>query len=88
MIANLQFLIVIFSYSWSRVGCTTFIHCKQSSLDGGMDRTMYIILCTLSWERVSKLIKIVHQNREEYPDELTQREIDLACGLKDKRESI
>ena len=43
---------------------------------------------TLSWEWVSKLIKIVHRHREEYPGELTQREIDLACGLKDKKESI
>ena len=43
---------------------------------------------TLSWEGVSKLIKIVHHHREEYPDELTQREIDLACGLKDKKASI
>ena len=39
---------------------------------------------TLTWEGVSKLIKIVHRPREEYPDELTQREIDLACCLKDK----
>ena len=29
----------------------------------------------------------MHRHREEYP-ELTQREIDLACGLKDKKESI
>ena len=43
---------------------------------------------TLSWEGVSKLIKIVHHHREEYPGELTQREIDLACGLKDKKASI
>ena len=43
---------------------------------------------TLSWEGVSKLIKIVHPNSEEYPGELTQREIDLACVLKDKKESI
>ena len=40
---------------------------------------------TLSWEGVSKLIKTVHRYREEYICELTQREIDLACGLKDKR---
>ena len=43
---------------------------------------------TLSWEGVSKMIKTVHRHREEYPKELTQREIDLACGLKDKKESI
>ena len=43
---------------------------------------------TLSWEGVSKLIKTVHRHQEEYLDELTQREIDLACGLKDKRASI
>ena len=43
---------------------------------------------TLSWEGVSKMIKTVHRHREEYPEELTQREIDLACGLTDKKESI
>ena len=43
---------------------------------------------TLSWEGVSKLIKTMHCHLEEYPGELTQREIDLACGLKDKKESI
>ena len=43
---------------------------------------------TLSCERVSKLIKTMHRHREEYPNELTQREIDLPCGLKDKKESI
>ena len=42
---------------------------------------------TLSWEGVSKMIKTMHRHREEYP-ELTQREIDLACGLKDKKASI
>ena len=42
---------------------------------------------TLSWEGVSKMIKTVHRRREEYP-ELTQREIDLACGFKYKKESI
>ena len=42
---------------------------------------------TLSWEGVSKIIKTMHIHRDEYP-ELTQREIDLAYGLKDKEESI
>ena len=42
---------------------------------------------TLTWEGVSKMIKIMHPHREEYP-ELTQREIDLACRLKDKKASI
>ena len=42
----------------------------------------------LSWEGVSKLIKTVHHHQDEYPDELTQREIDLACDLKDKKASI
>ena len=49
-------------------------------------RTKYYV--TLSWEGVSKMIKIVHHHREQYPEEITQREIDLACGLKDKKESI
>ena len=30
----------------------------------------------------------MHRNREEYPGELAQREIDLACSLKDKKASI
>ena len=42
----------------------------------------------LSWEGLSRLIKIVHRYQEEYPCELIQREIDLACGLKDEMESI
>ena len=37
---------------------------------------------------MGKLIKTMHRHREEYPGELTQREIDLACGLKDKNKSI
>ena len=42
---------------------------------------------TLTWEGVSKMIKTMHRHREEYP-KITQREIDLACGLKDKKASI
>jgi len=38
----------------------------------------------LSWEGVSKMIKTTHRHRHECPD-LTQREIDLAFGLKDKK---
>ena len=30
----------------------------------------------------------MHRHREEYPGELTHREIDLACGLQDKKASI
>ena len=30
----------------------------------------------------------MHHHREEYPDELTQRETNLSCGLKDKKVSI
>ena len=41
----------------------------------------------LTWEGVSKMIKTMHLHREEYP-ELMQREIDLTCSLKDKKESI
>ena len=43
---------------------------------------------TLSWEGVIKLIKTVHCHREDYIGELTQMEIDLECGLKDKKASI
>ena len=31
------------------------------------------------------MIKKMHRHLEEYPEELMQREIDLACGLKIKR---
>ena len=50
-----------------------------------MDRTMYRILWYLIMGRGSKLIKTVNRHQEENPGELTQREIDLACGLKDKK---
>ena len=39
----------------------------------------------ISWEGVASLFKAAHHNR--YTD-ITQREIDLAYGLKDKKESI
>ena len=40
----------------------------------------------LSWEGVSKMIKIVHRLRDQFPD-LTSREVDLSFGLKDKQAS-
>jgi hypothetical protein len=40
----------------------------------------------LSWEGVSKMIKIAHRHRDQFPD-LTSREVDLAFGLKDKQAS-
>jgi hypothetical protein len=39
----------------------------------------------LSWEGVATLLKEAHRNQD---TNLTQREIDLAYGLKDKHESI
>ena len=39
----------------------------------------------LSWEGVATLIKRAHRNED---NNLTQREIDLAYGLKDKQVSI
>jgi hypothetical protein len=39
----------------------------------------------LSWEGVASLVKETHRNGD---TNLTQREIDLAYGLKDKQESI
>ena len=39
----------------------------------------------LSWEGVASLVKESHRNGD---TNLTQREIDLAYGLKDKQESI
>jgi hypothetical protein len=40
----------------------------------------------LSWEGVSKMIKIAHHHRDQFPDP-TSREVDLAYGLKDKHAS-
>ena len=87
MIANLQFLIVVFH----------IVHRVWDALHLYIANNLYwmeewIEQCTklygtLSREGVSKLIKTVHRHREEYPGELTQREIDLACGLKDKKKS-
>ena len=39
----------------------------------------------ISWEGVASLLKVVHRNGD---TNLTQREIDLEYGLKDKQESI
>ena len=41
----------------------------------------------LSWEGVSEMIKIAHHHRHQFPDITSQREVDLAYGLKDKRAS-
>ena len=46
--------------------------CKQSSQG-------------LSWEGVASLVKAAHRNGD---TNITQREIDLAYGLKDKQEII
>ena len=34
---------------------------------------------------LSKLMKPMYRDREEYPDELKKMKIDLACALNDKR---
>ena len=39
----------------------------------------------LSWEGVSKMIKTTHRHRHQFPDVTSQREVDLAYGLKEKR---
>ena len=39
----------------------------------------------ISWEGVASLVKEAHRNGD---TNLTQREIDLAYGVKDKQESI
>ena len=39
----------------------------------------------LSWEGVASLVKATHRNGD---TNLTLREIDLSCGLKDKKASI
>ena len=67
------------------MGCNSFIHRKQSWLDEGMDWTM----CTIgSWNimgRCASLVKAAQHNRD---NNLTEREIDLAYGVKDKMASI
>jgi hypothetical protein len=68
------------------VGCTTFIH--QNNLDW---MKLWIDQCNiqcngrLSWEGVATLLKEAHHNQD---TNLTQREIDLAYGLKDKQKHI
>ena len=41
----------------------------------------------LSWEGVSEMIKTAHRHRHQFPDLTSQREVDLAYGLKDKKAS-
>ena len=41
----------------------------------------------LSWEGVSEMIKTTHHRRHQFPDLTSQREVDLAYGLKDKKEN-
>ena len=41
----------------------------------------------LSWEGVSKMIKTTHRHRHQFLDLTSQREVDLAYGLKDKKAS-
>ena len=87
MIANLKFLIVFFhiiGHVWDAIHL--YIAKNIDWMEEWIERcTQYY--GTLSWEWVSKMIKTMHHHLEEYL-ELTQRKIDLACGLKDKKESI
>ena len=41
----------------------------------------------LSWEGVNEMIKTDHCHRHQFPDLTSQREVDLAYGLKDKKSS-
>ena len=41
----------------------------------------------LSWEGVSEMIKIAHHHQHQFPDLTSQRDVDLAYGLKDKKAS-
>ena len=41
----------------------------------------------LSWEGVSNMIKTDHRHRHQFPNLTSQREVDLAYGLKDKKAS-
>jgi hypothetical protein len=54
-------------------------------LDEGMDRMMYKIYGKLSWDGVVELIRRAHYSQD---TNLTQREIDLAYGAKDRHASI
>ena len=87
MIANLQLVIVISSYGCEWDAPHLYIENNLDWMEEWIERCTEFY-GTLSWEGVSKLIKTVHHHREEYTGELTQREIDLACGLKDKKASI
>ena len=42
---------------------------------------------SLSWEGVNEMIKTTHHQRHQFPDLTSQREVDLAYGLKDKKAS-
>ena len=41
----------------------------------------------LSWEGFNKMIKKAHRHRHQFVDLTSQREVDLAYGLKDKKAS-
>ena len=41
----------------------------------------------LSWEGVSKMMKTMHCHRHQFPDLMSNREVDLAFGLKYKHAS-
>ena len=41
----------------------------------------------LSWKGVSEMIKTTHRHQHQFPDLMSQREVDLAYGLKDKKAS-
>jgi len=87
MIANLKFLIVFFhivGHMWDAIHL--YIANNLDWMEQWIERcTEYY--GTLTWEGVCKMIKTMHRNREEY-HELTQREIDFACSLKNKKVSI
>ena len=41
----------------------------------------------LSWEGVNEMIKMARRHQHQFPDLTSQREVDLAYGLKDKKAS-
>ena len=70
----------------SRVGCNTFIHLKQLDwMKVWVERCKQTNIGRLSWYGVSTL---VNEDEHRGDTNTTQREIDLAYGLKDAQESI
>ena len=67
------------------MGCNSFIHRKQFWLDEGCIERCEQSGHGISWEGVASLVKVAQRNGD---NNLIEREIDLAYGVKDKMASI